>query len=274
MSMGMSMTGASRALKSLIFGKPRSGNEGNDERATDAATGAAMAEMTDGRRAGEGANPYLSARRTWNEHMGDMAASRQTWQMLGLLSLLIALAGVGGMIYIGSQSKFIPYVVEVDKLGQTLAVAPVDRAHSVDSRVVHATVANFIQSARMVSPDVALQRKAIFAVYAMLSPEDPAIAKMNEYMNARPDATPFKRAEKEMVSTDIVSVIAQTPHTWQVDWTETVRDRQGIIKLSPYRMRALVTVHVVEPSPETSEAQLRNNPLGIFVSDFAWSKQL
>ena len=268
MSMGMSMTGAARAMKSLIFGKPRTGNNGrNDGRET-------TAEMADGRREGEGANPYLSARRTWNEHMGDMAASRQTWQMLGVLSLLIALAGVGGMIYIGSQSKFIPYVVEVDKLGQTLAVAPVDRAQGVDQRVIHAAVASFIQSARLVSPDVALQRKAIFAVYAMLSPDDPATAKMNEYMNARPESSPFKRAQIEMVSTDIVSVIAQTPQTWQVDWLETVRDRQGVVKLAPYRMRALVTVHVVEPSPDISEAQLRNNPLGIFVSDFAWSKQL
>ena len=59
-----------------------------------------------------------------------------------------------------------------------------------------------------------------------------------------------------------------------MDWLETVRDRQGVVKLPPYRMRALVTVHVVEPAPDISEAQLRNNPLGIFVSDFAWSKQL
>ena len=136
------------------------------------------------------------------------------------------------MIYIGSQSKFIPYVVEVDKLGQTLAVAPVDRAQGVDQRVIHAAVASFIQSARMVTPDVALQRKAIFAVYAMLSPDDPATAKMNEFLNGRPESSPFKRAEKEMVSTEIVSVIAQTPQTWQVDWTETVRDRQGIVKIT------------------------------------------
>jgi hypothetical protein len=50
---------------------------------------------------------------------------RQTWQVIGILSLLIALAGVGGVIHIGSQSKFIPYVVEVDKLGQTVAAGPV-----------------------------------------------------------------------------------------------------------------------------------------------------
>jgi len=261
MNMGMSMI---QAMKSLIAKKaPADG----DERKVD--TG-----ITDGRRAGEGVNPYLSARRTWNEHMGDLAASRQAWQMLGLLCLLIALAGVGGMIYIGSQSKFIPYVVEVDKLGQTLAVAPADRASGVDPRIVHAAVASFIQQARMVTPDVALQRKAIFSVYAMLGPDDPATAKMNEFMNGRPESSPFKRAEREMVSTEIVSVIAQSPQTWQVDWSETVRDRQGIMKNPPYRMRALVTVYVAEPAPDINEAQLRNNPLGIFVSDFAWSKQL
>jgi type IV secretory pathway TrbF-like protein len=253
-----------RAMKFLILKKPQT--EGDERRITEA--------MTDGRRRGEGGNPYLSARRTWNEHTGDLAASRQAWQMLGLLSLLIALGSVGGMIYIGSQSKFIPYVVEVDKLGQTLAVAPADRVHGVDQRAIHAAVASFIQQARMVSPDVALQRKAIFSVYAMLSPDDPATVKMNEFMNGRPESSPFKRAEREMVSTEIVSVIAQSPQTWQVDWTEVLRDRQGIVKNPPYRMRALVTVYVTEPASDISEAQLRNNPLGIYVSDFAWSKQL
>ena len=261
--MSMSRENITAALKSVIFKRPEKGDERQ----------AAMA-MIEGRRAGEGGNPYLAERRTWNEHVGDQVASRQTWQMLGLLCLLIALAGVGGMIYIGSQSKFIPYVVEVDKLGQTIAVSPVDRAKGVDQRVIHAAMAAFIQSARMVTPDVALQRKAIFAAYSMLSSDDPATAKMNEFLNGRPEWNPFKRAEKETVNTEIISVIAQTPETWQVDWTETVRDRQGFVKSPPYRMRALVTMYVTEPAPEISEEQIRNNPLGIYVSDFAWSKQI
>ena len=250
-------------VRDLIFKRHANGDERQ-----------AAGTMADGRRAGESDNPYLSARRTWNEHVGDQVASRQTWQMLGLLSLLIALAGVGGMIHIGSQSKFIPYVVEVDKLGQTVAVAPLDRAQGVDQRVIHAAMAAFVQSARMVTPDVALQRKAIFGIYAMLSPDDPAAAKMNEFLNGRPESNPFKRAEKETVSTEIISVIAQTGETWQVDWTETVRDRQGFVKIPPYRMRALVTMYVTDPAPEINEEQIRNNPMGIHVSDFAWSKQI
>lgn len=57
-----------------------------------------------GRRAGENENPYLSARRTWNDHMRGIQSSRTMWQLLALLCLLIALAAVGGVIAIGSQS--------------------------------------------------------------------------------------------------------------------------------------------------------------------------
>jgi type IV secretory pathway TrbF-like protein len=70
-----------------------------------------------------------------------VVSQRQTWQVIGILSLLIALAGVGGVIHIGSQSKFIPYVVEVDKLGQTVAAGPVQAAGKADPRVIHAAVA-------------------------------------------------------------------------------------------------------------------------------------
>jgi len=116
-------------------------------------------KLVGGRRVGESTNPYLSARRTWNDHMQGMAASRQMWQIMGILSLLVALGGIGGMIHIGSQSKFIPYVIEVDKLGQQLAITRADRAANVDSRVIRATVAEFIADSRTVTPDTALQRK-------------------------------------------------------------------------------------------------------------------
>jgi type IV secretory pathway TrbF-like protein len=218
-------------------------------------------------------NPYLAARRSWNDHVGSVVASRRLWQIVALLSLLIALASVGGMVHIASQSRFVPYVIEVDKLGQAVAVGPAQRAAPVDQRVVHAAVAAFVADLRTVTPDVALQRKAVFRAYAMLSSSDAATAKANEWLNGTEDSSPFRRAAKETVSTEIVSVIPQTPDTWQVDWIETVRDRQGILKGQPYRMRALVTVYTVPATPQTTEEQVRNNPLGIYVRDFSWSRQ-
>lgn len=50
-------------------------------------------------------NPYLNARKKHNEYEGGLIASRHIWQMFGILGLLVGLAGVGGMVHIGSQSK-------------------------------------------------------------------------------------------------------------------------------------------------------------------------
>ena len=45
------------------------------------------------------------------------------------------------------------------------------------------------------------------------------------------------------------------------------------MKGQPVRMRALVTVYTVPATPQTAEEQVRNNPLGIYVRDFSWSRQ-
>jgi len=218
-------------------------------------------------------NPYLTARRTWNDHVGSLVTSRQSWQVVGILSMMVALAGVGGIIHIGSQSKFVPYVVEVDKLGQPMAIAPAQAAAPVDLRVMKSQVASFITDARTVTPDFALLRKSIFRIYALLGPNDPATQKMNEWLNGSKESSPFVRAAEETVNVDIRSVMQQTPETWQVDWEEVSRDRQGLVK-SKANWRALVTTYSAEPTTQTSEEQVRMNPIGTYVRDFSWAKQL
>ena len=247
--------------------KSASGNESDQQaRQTDEF-------MQGGRCQGENENPYLSARRTWNDHMRGVQASRTMWQLLALLCLLIALAAVGGVIAIGRQSKFIPYVVQVNKLGEAVAVTRADIAGETDPRVVHASLASFINDLRMVTPDVALQRKAIFRAYAMLSNNDPATAKANQWFNGSEASIPFKRAETQTVNVEIISVIPQSPETWQVDWLEKIYDRQGHLAEQPFKMRALLRIYNKPTSPSTTEEQIRNNPLGIYIQDFSWSKQ-
>ena len=230
------------------------------------------AKLPAGRGSDGSDNPYLTARRSWNEHVGALVSQRQTWQVIGLLSLLIALAAVGGLIHIGSQSKFIPYVVEVDKLGRTVAAGPVRATGKVDPRVMHAALADWVSCARMVSPDVALQRRCVFKVYAMLAPSDPATTKMNEWLNGTAESNPFKRAQREMVGVDIKSAIPLTANTWQVEWLESTRDSQGTLKGTPAVWRALVTAYIAELPSNMTDEQLRDNPLGIHVRDVSWSR--
>ena len=215
--------------------------------------------------------PYLNAKKEYNEREGSLNASHQLNKIINILCLLIALSAVGGLVYYRYLLQLVPFVVEVDKLGQTYAVARADRAAP---RVIHATVARFITLARMVTPDATLQRKGIFDLYASLASSDPATFKMNEFLGAKSEENPFKRAAKETVEIQITSVLPQSDETWQVDWMETVRDRGDGSQLARYPMRALLNVYVVPPNHKTSEEQLRKNPLGIFIRDFSWSKQL
>jgi len=219
-------------------------------------------------------NPHLSARRTWNGYLASETASRQFWQCVAGLSLLIALALVGGMIHLASQSRFIPIRVDVDRLGRVAAVGPVPQAQAPDPLVIRQAVSEFIEHARMVTPDVALQRRAVFKVYSMLASGDPSTQKMTEWMNGSEESSPVERATKIMVSVQIQSVLHQTESTWQVDWLETTRDRQGALLSAAVPMRALVTVYWAAPTAQTSEEEMYANPLGIFVRDFSWSRAM
>lgn len=97
-------------LKGLVFKKPA------DPKKAD--------EPTDGgRRAGETENPYLAARRTWNDHVGSQVASRRMWQIAALMAFMVVLAAIGGIIQIGSQSKFIPTSWKWTSSGSMLLLA-------------------------------------------------------------------------------------------------------------------------------------------------------
>jgi type IV secretion system protein TrbF len=217
-------------------------------------------------------NPYLDARREWNNQVDRAFASLHAWQFIGIAGLLIGLGGVAGITYIGSQAKFVPYVIEVDKLGEAVAVGPAQLAAPADPRVVRASLASFVAAARLVTPDLDLQRKAVFLVFGMLHTKDPATAKMNEFLNGTPETSPFIRAAKVTVNTDISSVLPISQSSWQVDWQETTRDRDGGLVGKPVHMRAVLEIYILPPSTNARESDIQRNPLGIYVRDFNWQE--
>lgn len=215
-------------------------------------------------------NPYLNARRTVNDYTSAVARSRRLWRVVALASLLVAIGAVGGIVHIACQSRFVPYVVEVDALGKTLATHRADKASEADERIIHASLAQFINDFRMVSFDRKVQNSAIWRVFAMLQSSDPATMKITEFMRD-PLTSPVKRAEELSVGVEIASVLRQTQDTWEVTWTEKVWNRQGI-RQEQYPMRCLVTVYFVSATAATTEEEIRRNPLGMFVRDITWSR--
>lgn len=219
-------------------------------------------------------NPYLNSRRTWNGHVAGIMSALQLWQVVGITSLMICLASVGGMIYIGSQSKFIPLVFQQDASGNTVSITRADRIPDAKTDDYRTAVAQFIEHIRLVTADADLQRKAVLQTYAFLNAQDPATLKANEYLNANKEVNPFNRAAHETVSIEIRSVLQQSKESWQVDWLETVRSRDGSQKTKPTLMRAIVSIYQNEPTSQTTDIEALRNPHFLYIRDFNWSKQI
>src|SRR5580704_16705844 len=98
-------------------------------------------------------NPYLSARREWNERYGDYIARARSWRWAAFAALAVSLVLAIGVVWQAAQSKVVPYVVEVDKLGDAIAVARADRAAPADVHVIKARLAAWIVDVRSVSSD-------------------------------------------------------------------------------------------------------------------------
>lgn len=219
-------------------------------------------------------NPYLNAKRAWNTHTAGLMKSLQVWQLVSLASLLVTLAAVGGLIAIGSQSKFVPLVFQQDYSGNTLSVTRADRVGQANIDDFRTAAAHFIENLRMVSADSELQKKAVFQVYAYLNQNDAALTKVQEFYSDKQQSNPFERATRELVSIEIRSVLQETEDSWQVDWIETVRNRDGTIKQKPALMKAIVTLYQEGEIHDIASESILKNPHLIYIRDFNWSYDL
>ncbi|ETX01006.1 MAG: hypothetical protein ETSY1_09150 [Candidatus Entotheonella factor] len=212
-------------------------------------------------------NPYLDARREWNERYGDEVARAYNWQRFAWISLVVALVAVCGLAYAAMQNKYVPYVVEIDKLGRIRAANVAERARPVEVRFQKALLADFIESLRNVMVDGQVQRDRIYQAYAMLRQGDAATGMVNGHFKRH---NPFERAKTETVTVQVETILPLTDKTWQIEWREIVRDRSGVeIATEPWKATASVVI-----VPPRDEASILQNPVGLYVTHLSWSKRL
>jgi type IV secretion system protein VirB5 len=249
------------ALRASIGrGRPLAVGQGKATPAT--AEAVASADLKQGQ-----LNPYVEARREWNERYGEYIQQAHHWRLAAIVCALVAMISVSGIVYIGGQSKVVPYVVEVDKLGVATAVARADHAASVDPKVLKASLARFVADWRTVTVDRVAQKGAVDRVYAMLPSGSIALHKMNDYFKAH---NPFVIAANRSVAIAVTNLLPISDRTWQVEWQEVTRDGRGAVQGS-LRMKASIIVGI---TPPTDESLILINPLGVYVTDLNWSQQL
>ncbi|MDM9649233.1 conjugal transfer protein TrbF [Rhizobium sp. S163] len=212
-------------------------------------------------------NPYLAARQEWSERYGSYVKAASAWRTVGILSLGLAVIGVSYALYLSTQVKLVPYIVEVDKLGNTVSGGFPQKIEYADTRVVRATLGNFVTSFRSITPDAVVQKQYIDRTYALLRTSDASTQKVNAWFRGN---SPFEKAVNATVAIEVNNIVALSNQTYQIDWTEYERDRKGK-EVATRRFRGIATVSMTSPQ---DEATIRLNPIGVYVTDFDWTAQL
>lgn len=203
-------------------------------------------------------NPYLSARREWNERYGQFVKAADFWRKIALWCLLLLSLSVGGLIYIGSKSKFVPYVLKEDGSGRITGLG-FPSAQSIDDRVIRANLSEWIGWHRSVVSDAMVQRQYVDKVYSYLIQGSPAKTTIDEWYLKGND--PFKRMETSSVSVQVQSVLSMSEKSYQIEWDESLVNKNGQ-SLGRQRYRALLSIEM----REVDQINIVKNPLGIFIS--------
>ncbi|KHK91877.1 conjugal transfer protein TrbF [Novosphingobium malaysiense] len=212
----------------------------------------------------EPVTPYQRAGQLWDERIGSARVQAQSWRLMAFGTLMLAGGLSAALVWQSLQSRIVPYVVEVDKLGEARAVAPADVVHDPSDPQIAWFLSRFIADIRSRSLDPVLMRENWLQAYDFVGRKGAVF--LGDYARA---SDPFARVGDETVSVQVTSVVRASDESFQVKWTERAYARGSLADTTHWT--AILTV-AVRP-PRTAEI-LRKNPLGLYVEAIDWSREL
>ena len=212
----------------------------------------------------EAVTSYQRAAQVWDDRIGSARVQARNWRLacfgsLGLAGLLAA-----GLIWQSACGSIVPWVVEVDRLGEARAVSPAESGYTPADPQIAFHLARFIENVRSVPSDPVVLRQDWLRAYDFAT--DKGALVLNDYARTN---DPFALVGKVQVAVDVSSIVRASPDSFRVAWTER-RYQDGALAETA-RWSAILTI-TLQP-PRTPEA-VRRNPLGIFVTALNWSKEL
>ncbi|ESQ78713.1 conjugal transfer protein TrbF [Asticcacaulis sp. YBE204] len=209
----------------------------------------------------EPVTPYQKAAQVWDNRIGSAVTQAANWRLLALGALALSFGLGGGLIWSSTQSRVVPYVVEVDGLGAVRAVAPVTTTFNPTDAQIAWHLGRFITLVRSLPTDSVLVRGQWLDAYDMATGDAAAFLSEHARLN-----DPFANVGRRSVTVALNSVVRASKSSFQVKWTEHAFENGQLVRTS--RWTAIVGIKVQTP---TREDVLRKNPLGLYVTDLAWS---
>jgi type IV secretory pathway TrbF-like protein len=208
--------------------------------------------------------PYQRAGQLWDERIGSARAQAGNWRLMAFGGLALATGLSAALVWQSMQSRVVPYVVEVDRLGEARAVSPAAREYRPTDPQIAWFLARFIADIRSRSLDAVLMRENWLQAYAFASKRGAIF--LGEYARS---ADPFAEVGDKTVSVQVTSVVRASATSFQVKWSERAYERGSLTRAS--RWTAIVTVLLKPPRDADT---LRKNPLGLYVDAIDWSREL
>jgi len=208
--------------------------------------------------------PYQRAAQVWDDRIGSARVQAKNWRLMAFGSLLLACGLAGGLVWQSTHGTVVPWVVQVDKLGQAQAVAPAVADYRPSDPQIAWYLAHFVAMVRSLPADPIIVRQNWLKAYDFTTTAG-AMA-LNDYARAN---DPFASLGKQQVAIDVSSVIRASPDSFRVAWVEH-RYQDGALA-GTTRWTAILTIAI---QPPTDADRLRKNPLGIYVNAINWSKEL
>lgn len=208
--------------------------------------------------------PYQRAGQAWDERIGSARLQAKNWRLMAFGSLILSAGMSGALVWQSMSGSIVPWVVQVDKLGQAQAVAPAVADYRPTDPQIAFHLARFIEEVRSIPADPVIVRQNWLRAYDFTT-QAGALA-LNDYARTN---DPFAKVGKSQVAVEVSSVIRASRDSFRVAWVQ--RTYQDGALASTERWSAILTVFVQPPRDADA---LRKNPLGIFVNAINWSKEL
>ena len=208
--------------------------------------------------------PYQRAAQVWDDRIGSARVQAKNWRVMAFGSLILSASFASALAWQSARGTIVPWVVQVDRLGQAQAVAPAQGDYRPTDPQIAWHLARFVEQVRSIPADAIIVRQNWLRAYDFTT--DRGAMALNDYARSN---DPFTKVGTEQIAVDVSSVIRASPDSFRVAWTERRYQDGALAETS--RWTAILTV-VVQP-PRDAE-RLRKNPLGIFVNAINWSREL
>ena len=212
----------------------------------------------------EPVTPYQRAAQAWDDRIGSARVQARSWRLAFFGALALSGGLAAGLVWQSARGSIVPWVVEVDRLGEAQAVAPAEASYRPTDPQIAFHLARFIEQVRSIPADPVIVRQNWLRAYEWTT--DRGAGALNDYARAN---DPFAKVGKQQVAVEVSSVIRASPDSFRIAWTER-RYQDGSLA-DTARWSAILTV--VVQAPRDAE-RLRANPLGIYVNAINWSKEL